>query len=159
MKVIQVLRAQQIFYLDGNYFLNPYFFLQPRIVPGFRSARENLPLPKEQILYCNTEPSRPIPSSTNNVRSNQFQQPYLVKKTKEFELKFLLPSTACNLKQFRDGEQDSIIDLRATEEDKKLILELHNQLRQKVASERESRGSPGPQPAAISMPNLVLTSC
>ncbi|XP_046450715.1 venom allergen 5-like [Daphnia pulex] len=130
--VIQVLRAQQIFYLDGNFFLNPYYYLQPQLLPGFRSGRDNLPLPKEQILYCNTEPSRPIPSSANNVRSNQFQQPYL----------------------FRDGEQDSIIDLRATKEDKKLILELHNQLRQKVASERESRGSPGPQPAAISMPNL-----
>nr|CAH0101575.1 unnamed protein product [Daphnia galeata] len=102
-----------------------------------RTGKENLNLPdiKEQpTLYCNTEPSRPIPSNLNNVRSH-LHPPYL----------------------FRDGEQqpqDRIYDLRATEEDKKLILDLHNQLRQKVASKRESRGSPGPQPAAIFMPNL-----
>ena len=89
-KVVQVLRAQQIFYLDGNYFLNPYHYLRTQLGPGFRSGRENLHLPKEQLVYCNTEPSRPIPSSANNVRTN-LQQPYLV-KIKESELKFVFTS-------------------------------------------------------------------
>ncbi|XP_043468879.1 venom allergen 3-like [Leptopilina heterotoma] len=35
------------------------------------------------------------------------------------------------------------------------ILELHNSLRQKVASGGETRGNPGPQPPAISIPDLV----
>lgn len=47
------------------------------------------------------------------------------------------------------------LDLRVTDEEKHLILELHNQLRQRVASGKENRGSPGPQPSAISIPNLV----
>ncbi|KAK4025467.1 putative Venom allergen [Daphnia magna] len=46
------------------------------------------------------------------------------------------------------------LDLRVTDEEKHLILELHNQLRQRVASGKENRGSPGPQPSAISIPNL-----
>lgn len=54
-----------------------------------------------------------------------------------------------------DGEWPSPIDLRATEEDVKLILDLHNDLRQRVASGKEIRGSPGPQPAAGFIPNLV----
>jgi hypothetical protein len=54
-----------------------------------------------------------------------------------------------------DGEWPSPIDLRATEEDVKFILDLHNDLRQRVASGKEIRGSPGPQPAAGFIPNLV----
>jgi hypothetical protein len=54
-----------------------------------------------------------------------------------------------------DGEWSSPIDLRATEEDVKLILDLHNDLRQKIASVKEINGSPGPQPAAGFIPNLV----
>jgi hypothetical protein len=34
-------------------------------------------------------------------------------------------------------------------------LKKHNQLRQKVASGKEKRGKPGPQPAAVKMPDLV----
>ncbi|XP_043468878.1 venom allergen 3-like [Leptopilina heterotoma] len=38
---------------------------------------------------------------------------------------------------------------------KREILELHNNLRQKVASGGEIRGNPGPQPPAISIPDLI----
>jgi hypothetical protein len=56
----------------------------------------------------------------------------------------------------KQPKQADFLDFRATEEEKRLILELHNQLRQKVASGQEKRGSPGPQPAADFMPDLVL---
>ncbi|KAI9562739.1 hypothetical protein GHT06_010193 [Daphnia sinensis] len=88
---------------------------------------------KDLPAYCNPEPPHPIPSSGAIQSDARFQQP-------DWE--------------FRNGEEDVIQDLRATEEDKKLILDLHNHLRRKVASHREQRGSPGPQPPAISMPNL-----
>ncbi|KAJ8664925.1 hypothetical protein QAD02_006587 [Eretmocerus hayati] len=39
--------------------------------------------------------------------------------------------------------------------EKQALLRRHNQLRQKVASGLENKGSNGPQPAAKSMPNLV----
>nr|P83377.1 RecName: Full=Venom allergen 5; AltName: Full=Antigen 5; Short=Ag5; AltName: Full=Cysteine-rich venom protein; Short=CRVP; AltName: Allergen=Pol g 5 [Polistes gallicus] len=42
-----------------------------------------------------------------------------------------------------------------TEEEKKLIVEEHNRFRQKVAQGLETRGNPGPQPAASNMNNLV----
>ncbi|XP_011871196.1 PREDICTED: venom allergen 3-like [Vollenhovia emeryi] len=38
--------------------------------------------------------------------------------------------------------------------EKKLIVEKHNQLRQRVASGQETKGNPGPQPAAVSIPDL-----
>ncbi|XP_011860232.1 PREDICTED: venom allergen 3-like isoform X2 [Vollenhovia emeryi] len=40
--------------------------------------------------------------------------------------------------------------------DKENIVNLHNRLRRKVASGQEIRGSPGPQPPAVSMPDLVM---
>ena len=42
-----------------------------------------------------------------------------------------------------------------TGEEKKLIVDKHNELRAKVASGNEPQGSPGPQPAAKNMQNLV----
>ncbi|XP_033218310.1 venom allergen 3-like [Belonocnema kinseyi] len=42
-----------------------------------------------------------------------------------------------------------------TAEEKQQILEKHNELRKKVADGLETEGSPGPQPAAKSMPNLT----
>lgn len=56
----------------------------------------------------------------------------------------------------KQPKQADFLDLRPTEEEKQLILDLHNQLRQKVASGNEKRGSPGPQPAAAFMPDLVI---
>lgn len=41
-----------------------------------------------------------------------------------------------------------------TEEEKKLIVEEHNRFRQKVARGLETRGNPGPQPAASNMNDL-----
>ncbi|KAI4504389.1 hypothetical protein M0802_000860 [Mischocyttarus mexicanus] len=41
-----------------------------------------------------------------------------------------------------------------TEEEKKLIVNEHNRFRQKVAQGLETRGNPGPQPAASDMNNL-----
>lgn len=65
------------------------------------------------------------------------------------------PSTQYAVKQ---PKLANFLDLRVTEEEKHLIVELHNQLRHKVASGKELRGSPGPQPAAISIPNLVIVT-
>ncbi|KAI4493529.1 hypothetical protein M0804_001705 [Polistes exclamans] len=42
-----------------------------------------------------------------------------------------------------------------TEEEKKLIVSEHNRFRQKVAQGLETRGNPGPQPAASDMNDLV----
>lgn len=42
-----------------------------------------------------------------------------------------------------------------TQEEKDSILTLHNDLRRKVANGLESRGNPGPQYPAVSMPPLV----
>ncbi|XP_023314714.1 venom allergen 3-like [Trichogramma pretiosum] len=42
-----------------------------------------------------------------------------------------------------------------TEQEKYIIVQLHNELRQKVARGEEQRGNPGPQPPALAMPNLV----
>ncbi|XP_011871197.1 PREDICTED: venom allergen 3-like [Vollenhovia emeryi] len=39
--------------------------------------------------------------------------------------------------------------------ERKAIVDKHNQLRQKVASGKEKRGSNGPQPAAVRMPDLT----
>ncbi|NP_001155154.1 antigen 5-like protein 1 precursor [Nasonia vitripennis] len=54
------------------------------------------------------------------------------------------PSSACA------GFQGSGL----TESEKQNILNLHNHLRHNVAIGNETRGSPGPQPAAQSMPNM-----
>ncbi|XP_033213844.1 venom allergen 3-like [Belonocnema kinseyi] len=42
-----------------------------------------------------------------------------------------------------------------TDQEKQLILSKHNELRRKVAAGMETDGSPGPQPAAKCMPDLV----
>ena len=47
------------------------------------------------------------------------------------------------------------IEMELTRGDIDYIVELHNQLRHRVASGQEYRGSPGPQPAATYMPDLV----
>nr|Q7Z156.2 RecName: Full=Venom allergen 5; AltName: Full=Allergen Pol s V; AltName: Full=Antigen 5; Short=Ag5; AltName: Full=Cysteine-rich venom protein; Short=CRVP; AltName: Allergen=Pol s 5 [Polybia scutellaris rioplatensis] len=49
----------------------------------------------------------------------------------------------------------SITSVGVTEEEKKLIVDEHNRFRQKVAQGLETRGNPGPQPAASDMNNLV----
>ncbi|KAJ8674847.1 hypothetical protein QAD02_010633 [Eretmocerus hayati] len=41
-----------------------------------------------------------------------------------------------------------------TDSDKNLIVNRHNQLRRRVANGQETKGRPGPQPAARSMPDL-----
>ena len=42
-----------------------------------------------------------------------------------------------------------------TDDEKHIILDLHNELRQKVADGQETRGNPGPQPAASNIASLV----
>lgn len=48
------------------------------------------------------------------------------------------------------------IPLNFTAADKTLIVSIHNQLRRRVAKGLETRGSPGPQPAAANMREIVL---
>ena len=69
----------------------------------------------------------------------------------------------CKLKMFRGfqvaagcalGAED-VIEFQCTDEDIDLIVGIHNDLRQRVAWGQETRGSPGPQPAAVYMPDLV----
>ncbi|XP_011688892.1 PREDICTED: venom allergen 3-like isoform X2 [Wasmannia auropunctata] len=55
------------------------------------------------------------------------------------------PAAACG-DSYRIGLSD---------DEKNTILYKHNELRGKVASGHEDRGKPGPQPAAVSMPDLV----
>ena len=52
------------------------------------------------------------------------------------------------------GAED-VIEFQCTDEDIDLIVGIHNDLRQRVAWGQETRGSPGPQPAAVYMPDLV----
>ena len=42
-----------------------------------------------------------------------------------------------------------------TDAERKAIVNKHNELRQKIASGKEMKGKPGPQPKAVSMPNVV----
>lgn len=53
------------------------------------------------------------------------------------------------------GVCEETIEMEMTQDDIDFIVELHNQLRQRVASGKEYRGSPGPQPPAFYMPDLV----
>ncbi|XP_011702702.1 PREDICTED: venom allergen 3-like [Wasmannia auropunctata] len=55
------------------------------------------------------------------------------------------PAAACG--------QGSTFGLSKVQKDE--IVSTHNRLRQKVASGQETRGAPGPQPAAVSMPDLT----
>jgi hypothetical protein len=43
--------------------------------------------------------------------------------------------------------------------DKKAIVNRHNELRSGVAKGQETRGNPGPQPAAANMRNIVSRIC
>ena len=45
--------------------------------------------------------------------------------------------------------------MKMTAADKTVILQVHNSLRRKVANGLETRGNPGPQPAAANMRELV----
>jgi hypothetical protein len=45
-----------------------------------------------------------------------------------------------------------------TNEDKKTIVNTHNDLRSQVAQGKEKRGSPGPQPPAANMREIVSIS-
>lgn len=53
------------------------------------------------------------------------------------------------------GVCDERIEMEMTQDDIDSIVELHNELRHRVAYGQEDRGSPGPQPAAFNMPDLV----
>jgi hypothetical protein len=44
-------------------------------------------------------------------------------------------------------------------EERELILRLHNQLRAKIANGLEERGDPGPQPTAANMMEMVRNKC
>ncbi|EZA55695.1 Venom allergen [Ooceraea biroi] len=46
-------------------------------------------------------------------------------------------------------------DVGLTDSEKKFIVKKHNELRQRVASGQETRGSPGPQPPASNMQDLT----
>ncbi|KAI9562740.1 hypothetical protein GHT06_010194 [Daphnia sinensis] len=67
---------------------------------------------------------------------------------------FCIPDKTLAQYPVKQPKLADFLDLRVTDEERHLILELHNQLRQRVASGKENRGSPGPQPSAISIPNL-----
>ncbi|XP_031786448.1 uncharacterized protein LOC100680164 [Nasonia vitripennis] len=69
-----------------------------------------------------------------------------------------LPHTACTyssaLSSFFSGRSKNIIKSGLTNEEKQKVVDLHNELRQKVAKGQETKGSPGPQPPAKHMPDL-----
>ena len=44
-----------------------------------------------------------------------------------------------------------------TEKEKKIILDIHNKLRSRIAGGGERRGQPGPQPGASNMKIMVST--
>ncbi|KAK4025469.1 hypothetical protein OUZ56_014536 [Daphnia magna] len=58
----------------------------------------------------------------------------------------------CQLDANRCGE---VIEMEMSDDDIDTIVGLHNDLRRKVASGQEDLGSPGPQPTATFMPDLV----
>lgn len=47
-----------------------------------------------------------------------------------------------------------VFPMQVTETDKKDIVNLHNELRRRLAKGLEQRGSPGPQPSAANMREL-----
>ncbi|KAG5343680.1 VA3 protein, partial [Acromyrmex charruanus] len=49
---------------------------------------------------------------------------------------------------------EQVYKVGVTDEDINTILAVHNELRQKVASGKENKGNPGPQPKAVNMVNL-----
>ena len=51
----------------------------------------------------------------------------------------------------------SVISSGVTDAEKAEIVRVHNELRAKLANGKESRGSPGPQPAAADMEQMVST--
>lgn len=59
----------------------------------------------------------------------------------------------CQLDANRCGE---VIEMEMSDDDIDTIVGLHNDLRRKVASGQEDLGSPGPQPTATFMPDLVF---
>lgn len=59
------------------------------------------------------------------------------------------------LSSFFSGRNKNIIKSGLTKEEKQRIVDLHNELRQKVAKGQETQGSPGPQPPAKDMPDVV----
>ena len=54
------------------------------------------------------------------------------------------------------GDCVGVVPLPVDEDDRQTILATHNAFRQRVASGEEPRGSPGPQPPAVNMPDLVI---
>ena len=51
-----------------------------------------------------------------------------------------------------------VLPLSITEADKSVIVTVHNNFRRQVAKGLEYRGSPGPQPAAANMREIVTSS-
>ncbi|XP_014222130.1 venom allergen 3-like [Trichogramma pretiosum] len=63
--------------------------------------------------------------------------------------------TMCQYRSNNAGSKcGRVLSAGLSENEKRTIVNVHNQLRQKVANGREGRGLPGPQPAAKNMQNL-----
>ena len=50
---------------------------------------------------------------------------------------------------------NKVYEIGITKEDRNIILAVHNELRQKVASDKEYKGNLGPQSKAVRMPMLI----
>ncbi|XP_011871195.1 PREDICTED: venom allergen 3-like [Vollenhovia emeryi] len=75
----------------------------------------------------------------------------------------------CNMKSCSEGSHtmckyptpipakrcEPLISVGLNDVDRKAMLDKHNELRRKVASGQETKGRPGPQPPAVSMPDLT----
>ena len=60
----------------------------------------------------------------------------------------------CGVNTAQCGSQICSLGI-TTAEDKKVLVDTHNDLRRKVAKGEETRGHPGPQPGASNMNQLV----
>ena len=54
-----------------------------------------------------------------------------------------------------DDRCGEVLTLNLDEEEKILVMDLHNQKRMKIANGLETLGDPGPQPSAANMMELV----
>ena len=54
-----------------------------------------------------------------------------------------------------DARCGEVLNRNLTEDEKMLVMDLHNQKRMQIANGLEKRGDPGPQPPAANMMELV----